>query len=257
MVDKTASKMNIERTALEKNNISDFYDSCVHYNKPKIYENIFSLFPDLGKFNLDYLQRLFNNKKIKVNGNEIEFNEYCKLLEQSADGNKLYAWQQSIEYVHPELKPFFSATELIPSDEIVQSNLWLGPKGTKSALHFDLLNNFFFQLYGSKTFYLVCPNSLFKIYPSSPFGPSPNDSIIDLLNINEGNFPKIKEVNIFKVTLQAGSCLFLPSCWWHQVISHETSISINIWTKRPLFEFILEKFQMLPLGIKLWIKSLF
>ena len=257
MADKAAYEMNIERIVLEKKNISNFYDSCANHNKPKIYENIFTLFPDLERFNLEYLQRLFNNKKITVSGNEIEFNEYCKLLEQSADGNKLYAWQQPIEYVHPELKPFFSTIELIPSDEIVQSNLWLGPKGTKSALHFDLLNNFFFQLYGSKTFFLVCPNSLFKIYPSSPFGPSPNSSIIDLLNINEGNFPKIKEVNIFKVTLQAGSCLFLPSCWWHQVISHETSISINIWTKRPLFELILEKFQMLPLGIKLWIKSLF
>lgn len=249
--------MNIETAVLNKNSINSFYDSCVERNKPIIYQNIFSLYPDFGKLDLVFLQKLFNNKKINIKNNQIEFNEYCKQLELSACGNELYAWQQSIADMHPELNPILNTIDLIPRDEIVQSNLWIGPKGTKSAFHFDLLNNFFLQLYGSKTFYLACPNSLLSVYPSSAFGFSPNTSIIDLLNKNDENFPKLKEVNIYKVTLQAGSCLFLPSCWWHQVISNETSISINIWTKRPLFEFVLEKFHMLPLGIKLWIKSLY
>jgi hypothetical protein len=256
MANKDIAEENIERAILEQDKINSFFTSCIKNDKPIIFENIFSLFPDLGKFNFNYLQKILGNKIINVNGRDIVFDQYCKLLEEYSGGNELYLWQQSLEYAHPEIKPFFNTSALIPLDEIVQSNLWVGPRGTKCSLHYDLLNNFFFQLYGSKTFYLVRPNSLFKLYPVSIFGKIPNSSKVDLTGIYEKDFPKLKEVKIFKVNLQAGSCLFLPSCWWHQVISNENSISINTWTKRPLFELVLEKFQMLPLGLKLWAKSL-
>lgn len=246
----------VEERILEEKAISSFFNTCIQNNKPVLIKNIFSLFPSLSKFDFLYLKKILANKRVKLDKGFVHFDNYYEELMHPSIGNDLYLWQQSLEQIHPELKQHFDVSSLIPNSETVQSNLWVGPKNTKSELHFDLLNNFYFQLFGSKSFYIISPNNLFNVYAKSPISDSPNISKLDLLNVNDKKFPKISNANIYRVDLGPGSCLFLPSCWWHQVISNEASISINVWTKRSLFEPILEKYQMIPFGCKSLLKSL-
>ena len=58
----------------------------------------------------------------------------------------------------------------------------------------------------------------------------PNHSYIpDIKRPNFKKFSKFKEAVQYKVTLNPGNVLFIPSGWWHQVESLNPSISLNFW----------------------------
>jgi hypothetical protein len=52
---------------------------------------------------------------------------------------------------------------------------------------------------------------------------------VDLLK-----FPDFFRAERYSCVLDAGELLLLPACWWHQVTSIDTSISVNYWWKADL-----------------------
>jgi len=109
-----------------------------------------------------------------------------------------------------------------------ERNLWISPKGTRTALHFDAVENFNLQIEGSKSFLLFPPriNDMF-CYPLnsqaayvSSFDPRDTEK-------RSENFPYDSGI---EVVLRAGEMIYLPYGWWHQIDSiGERNMNANYW----------------------------
>jgi LPS sulfotransferase NodH len=116
------------------------------------------------------------------------------------------------------LPPFVDPTQLEG-----RCFLWFGPGGTKTPLHYDVVNVLFVQLYGRKTFRLASPDQHARMYNRVGVY-----SDIDLDHPDPERFPAFGDVQLFEVTLEPGDALFVPVTWWHEVRSVDASISVSI-----------------------------
>lgn len=106
-------------------------------------------------------------------------------------------------------------------DENIHINFWIGPKGTKSPLHFDIRDNIFTQLFGTKKIYLINPEGL-------NFPLMEGFSNTAQLSLEEA-IQTVPEDHIFCMTISGGEMLYIPKGWWHFVESLTKSISVSFW----------------------------
>lgn len=56
-----------------------------------------------------------------------------------------------------------------------------------------------------------------------------NSSQVDLDNIDEVEFPKVRDLEFIDCILEEGEMLYIPPKWWHYVRSLTTSFSVSYW----------------------------
>ena len=103
--------------------------------------------------------------------------------------------------------------------------MWIGPAGTVTSLHHDLTNNLVAQIVGRKRVKLVPASEAGKLYNRDHvFSEIPDleDPGIDL-----ARYPRLADINVYEITLEAGEILFIPVGWWHQVKSLDFSVTIT------------------------------
>jgi hypothetical protein len=116
----------------------------------------------------------------------------------------------------------------------VTKNLWFGPAGTISPLHFDRSHNLLHQHWGRKHVVMVDPAHFHLMKPGSKNSESPHVSSLDLvtsgfnIDLSRLNAPCLEAI------LEPGDILFLPAFWWHNVISLDIAISVNYWWRPPI-----------------------
>jgi ribosomal protein L16 Arg81 hydroxylase len=165
---------------------------------------------------------------------------------------------QPVAHFFPELLPEIHFDHLLPKDLPGHPDLWYGPGGNTTGLHFDPQYNFFMQLYGIKRFLLSEPSSFSKLSPRSAFSKYPRVTDFNPLKPDFDRFPKARRVKFYDVTMEPGSILYLAPYWWHQVMSYTTIISLNIWLETPKLMANRCSVQMLPTYLKtLLAKTLF
>jgi hypothetical protein len=59
-----------------------------------------------------------------------------------------------------------------------------------------------------------------------------------------------QKVKFYDLTMDAGTILYVPAYWWHQVISYSTIVSVNIWCKTSIFKAEWGALQLIPLYIR-------
>lgn len=95
-------------------------------------------------------------------------------------------------------------------------SLWMGPKGTYTALHHDNCHALFVQLVGRKRFELASPLTVDALVETDPFYHRQRD---------------LREVcadeRIMVANLEPGDALFLPVGWWHQATALDPSIGMS------------------------------
>lgn len=52
---------------------------------------------------------------------------------------------------------------------------------------------------------------------------------VDLDNIDETKFPKVRDLEFFDCILDEGEMLYIPPKWWHYVRSLSISFSVSFW----------------------------
>mmetsp|Transcript_11984 Transcript_11984/g.34643 ORF Transcript_11984/g.34643 Transcript_11984/m.34643 type:complete len:469 (-) Transcript_11984:65-1471(-) len=140
------------------------------------------------------------------------------------------AYRGQSDFVYDELpmfvpeKPGFFMVD--PKDER-GVNCRFGMKGIIAETHYDFSRNFVFILKGQKRYVLAHPNQCknMMLHPSGH--PSARHSSIDWSNPDEwqtGNFPN-GMVN--EVVLQAGDALYLPTAWFHFIVSLNLNYQCN------------------------------
>jgi len=108
-----------------------------------------------------------------------------------------------------------------------EENIWISPKGTRTALHFDAVENLNLQIQGSKDFYLFPPR-IRNMSPYPWYSQAAYVSKVDPRNSHDAtDFPFDLGVH---VELQQGQMLYLPYGWWHQVdTTGDRNLNANFW----------------------------
>jgi hypothetical protein len=151
----------------------------------------------------------------------------------SQSSGPLYAQQIPIDPFAPGGLAGSEAPAGLPDRSLFkQANLWYGPGGTLSPLHFDESHNFLHQHHGRKSVRLVSPEFYRELDPGAPGSRFRHMSQLDdsevLAILRSGT------VATAEVELEAGDVLFIPAYWWHRVEALDVSISVNYWWRPPL-----------------------
>jgi len=118
---------------------------------------------------------------------------------------------------------------------------WIGIRGARTKLHYDLQDNLHLLVVGSKRVFLADREHLRDLYPVpllrprwylhpiEPFNVNRIKSRVDIEAPDDRAFPRLRNVKIVEATLKPGDMLYIPSCWWHELHTLQSSIAINYW----------------------------
>eukprot|EP00466_Bigelowiella_natans_P006195 jgi/Bigna1/44465/e_gw1.96.36.1 len=107
---------------------------------------------------------------------------------------------------------------------------WVGGSGVVTQAHYDVANNVFVQVYGTKCFHLYPPSKATELHVYPDAHPRARKSQVDF------DDPDLKLLPLFetlgdpymKVTLKPGDALYIPPFWFHHVEALTPSVSINV-----------------------------
>ncbi|KAJ1871472.1 Lysine-specific demethylase 8 [Coemansia sp. RSA 486] len=111
----------------------------------------------------------------------------------------------------------------------VQTNVWFGPKGTVSPLHYDKSDNLFVQVVGCKYFRFYSPDESDRVYAYPQESMLDNTSQVDVSNPDLGRYPLFEKAQYTECVVRPGDMLYIPPKWWHYVRSLSISASISFW----------------------------
>lgn len=101
-------------------------------------------------------------------------------------------------------------------------------KGIIAAPHFDSRRNFVAMVRGRKRYILLPPNECknLKLYPRGH--PSARHSSISWADAGQlKQHPELASARATEVVLRPGEVLYIPSFWFHYIISQDASIQCN------------------------------
>lgn len=173
----------------------------------------------------------------EIPGRRMHFAEFATYAENSnrQSRERLYLSQLPLDAT-PAILGSDVATPSYFSDGCspVSKNLWFGPAGTISPLHFDRSHNQLHQHWGRKHVVMVDPSHFHLLKPGPKNSGSPHVSSLDLvtsdfnIDLSRLNAPCLETI------LEPGDVLFVPAFWWHHVMSIDVAISINYWWRPPI-----------------------
>jgi hypothetical protein len=152
----------------------------------------------------------------------------------SSDGCRYYLLNRDIRERFPELLRDIETPHVLDATKrLVAINLWVGGAGTKSALHYDSMDNLLVQVQGRKRVMLFPPGEAENLYPALR-DEYPHISRANVFACDDGRFPLLAKArrHTGEMTLMPGSALYLPPFWWHAVESLDPSSSVNFWWQR-------------------------
>jgi hypothetical protein len=249
---------------------TDIAEFCTQSKAPLLITDIHEVFPSLAQWTPAFLDEKVGHKLVEVNSSatamfqeyhrpiQMSLNEYSRRISAESDSaeRRLYLGSLGIHQFFPELEPELMFDTLLPK-ETKHSDLWYGPGGNTTGLHYDPFNNFFMQMFGQKRWLMTEPNSFLNLHPRSALSSYPKVSDFNPSNPDFEKFPRAKKVKFYDLTVHPGSVLFVPPYWWHQVSSFSTSISVSIWCKTGLLKAEWGALQLLPTHIKYFTKQIF
>jgi hypothetical protein len=127
----------------------------------------------------------------------------------------------------PIFKPVDDNFFMVQPEQQRGINCRFGMKGVMAETHFDESRNFIVLLGGQRRYILAhpreCPN--LYLYPSNH--PSGRHSAVDWIHPNLTQFPDFIKAQVQEVVLQAGDALYLPTMWFHFIVSLNINYQCN------------------------------
>jgi Cupin-like domain len=140
--------------------------------------------------------------------------------------NELYIVARNFSLLQPALRPLLD--DVRPPDFLdlgpawmQYARLWLGPRGTLTPLHHDLMPNVFVQVVGHKRFIMVHP-------AFTPLIPNPRGVYSDSDPLTWPHDAVLRNVPRYDFTLGPGDVVYIPPAWWHWVFARSVSASLSL-----------------------------
>lgn len=129
---------------------------------------------------------------------------------------------------YPEIADDFMPPELmLKADRMFSSVFRISSKDCRLWTHYDVTDNFLFQVTGTKKVLLFHPETVDALYVKTS-----SSNILDIENADIAQFPYLQDLErqqdrIYECNLNPGDVLFIPALWLHSVHSQTFSVSVN------------------------------
>ncbi|KAG7354237.1 cupin-like domain containing protein [Nitzschia inconspicua] len=154
---------------------------------------------------------------------------YFRLIGCGETGPEGECDQGSSEYLFDEL-PFFQPREtLYVVDPMEQKGIHcrFGMHGVIAENHFDQSRNAIVVLGGERRYVLAHPNQCKRLSLLPKGHPSARHSAVDWSDPDLDSYPEFAEARGNEVVLQPGDVLYLPTNWFHYIISLNLNFQCN------------------------------
>ncbi len=153
---------------------------------------------------------------------------YYRLIGCGAEGK---CDKDSSEYLFDEL-PFFQPRDdnelyMVEPDKQKGIHCRFGMKGVIAENHFDGSRNMIAVLGGERRYILSHPEQCENLCLFGRGHPSARHSAVDWSDPDYDEFPKFREAEVNEIIMQAGDVLYLPTNWFHYIISLELNFQCN------------------------------
>ncbi|MEO8603911.1 MAG: cupin-like domain-containing protein [bacterium] len=223
-------------------------DFAAHYVKPSrpvILRGAAAGWPAMTRWSAAYFTARFGDRMVpalRTGGaalydpqagltyDRIRFADYLALLEAKTP-TELYVVFR-VHEVMPELFDDIIRPPYCSDAGWARSRFWCAAPDTKGVFHRDLPENLYAQIIGRKRFLLLDRRLTRMVHRHSFFSGVPNYSPVDAAAPALAAHPRFRVAPLWSAEIEAGDLLFIPSLWWHQAHSFDTSVSINLWWVR-------------------------
>ena len=221
-------------------NAKDFINNYVKTNKPVVIKNLSHDWPAYQKWSLDYFAKeagevevpLYNSEPAK--GKEysrkpttkMKMKDYVEILKSGPTDLRIFFF--NILQKCPQLLKDFTYPAIGLKFFKRLPVLFFGGEGSRVLLHYDidLANNVHFNFHGKKDIILF-PFDQRKYLYHVPY------SIVSMEEIefdrpDYKKYPALQYAEGYRVILQPGETLFIPSAYWHYMRYLTPSISMTL-----------------------------
>jgi hypothetical protein len=154
---------------------------------------------------------------------------YYRLIGCGLMGNDGSCDRGASEYLYDEL-PFFQPKEslyIVEPQEQKGIHCRFGMKGVIAENHFDGSRNSIVVLGGSRRYILAHPKECPNLHLYAKGHPSARHSAVDWSQPDLQAFPLFAQAKGNEVVLQPGQVLYLPTNWFHYIVSLELNFQCN------------------------------
>ncbi|MBT4791728.1 MAG: cupin-like domain-containing protein [Halobacteriovoraceae bacterium] len=193
--------------------------------------------PALSKWNEDYLAEKLGEAEIGFSDagfsepgknymsttKKMNFAEYLEQVKLGTNSLRVFAY--NIKYYCKDLGADIKTLNIDMKISEFFCFLFVGSKGGETQFHYDIDMTHIFHtvIKGNKTFYLYDKSMSHNLY-SHPYTVR---SYVDVVNPDYDKYPRMKALEGYKVVLEPGDTLFIPTGYWHQVVYHEYSVAVS------------------------------
>ncbi len=236
------------------------------HRKPVLLSGVRKALPFTRDWNYEFFKSALKSIRIQRQSEDgiyhylgferIPISDFSQVMEDTHDGYALEPLKG--RGVSEDLPPDVSVDlpAFVPESGFRVSNLYIGPGGNKSLLHYDETHSLLMMLEGRKQFILFSPDQSGCMYPYSPFSLRALlenrvvDSRVDCANPDFSLHPKLKMAKGLAGWLEEGQALFIPAGTWHFIEAEGRNVSVNYfwlqnrfkdWMQQPLLDFWLKR----------------
>jgi hypothetical protein len=226
----------VEKVSLiDQKNFSDSYFTPL---RPLVIKDLAKTWPASKKWTPDFFKEQYGNKQVKVYDESfvaagkhymnklktISLREYIDTIMTSSQNLRMFLYNIKSEI--PELVDDINFPTLVNGISKNFVFMFFGCKGSVTQMHFDIDMSHVLHtaIFGKKTVYLF-PYEQGKNLHRYPFTCR---SYVDVERPDFERFPGLKGVQGYKVVLEAGETLYIPSGYWHHVVYDEASCAISL-----------------------------
>ncbi|XP_025749750.1 tRNA wybutosine-synthesizing protein 5 isoform X2 [Callorhinus ursinus] len=209
--------------------------------KPLVLEGI-----DLGactsKWTVDYLSQVGGRKEVKIHVAAVAQMDFIsknfvyrtlpfdKLVQRAAEEkHEEFFISEDVADIRkqfPLLEGDIKFPKFFKEEQFFSSVFRISSPGLQLWTHYDVMDNFLIQVTGKKRVVLFSPRDAQYLYLSGT-----KSEVLDIDNPDLAKYPLFSKARRYECSLKAGDVLFIPALWFHNVISEEFGVGVNIFWK--------------------------
>ena len=120
-----------------------------------------------------------------------------------------------------------SKLSLYPEDKFFSSVLRISSAGIRIWTHYDVMDNVYVQIVGTKNVLMFPPSEALNLYLEGDKSKVVDFNDPDLLL----KYPKFAQAQQYRASIGPGDILFIPALWFHNMKATSPGVAINIFWK--------------------------